>query len=201
MFLVSRPRACWPGVRPVAASRHDGRSVARGGAARQGRLKGGEMRPRTRASGPAERRDSPAGWTRSTADQAAGAAALAAARPPGAGARRRAPSPPPGSPRATAALTDEHFDREHPAQDRGPGPAARARPTRGRPSVGRRLRGDDSGSPAGTRGEEPVIGHQGPPRRRHEGGKPLTVPAARAGARRPVVQWTPEQIEELPAVP
>jgi hypothetical protein len=49
MFLVSCPPACGPGVRPVAASPHGGRSVARGEAARQGQLKGGEMRPRTRA--------------------------------------------------------------------------------------------------------------------------------------------------------
>jgi hypothetical protein len=69
MFPVSRPPACGPGVRPVAASRHGGRSVARGGAARQGQLKGGEMRPRTRASGPAGRRGTvPRGWTRSRPD-------------------------------------------------------------------------------------------------------------------------------------
>jgi hypothetical protein len=75
--------------------------------------------------------------------------------------RRREPSHrvrlrhrPQDPPRAAAARTDQDLDRKHPAQELGPGSAARNRRRR-RPRVGRRRLRHDGRSPASVRGEKP----------------------------------------------
>jgi hypothetical protein len=75
----------------------------------------------------------------------------------------------------------QDLDGEHPAEEPGPGPSARgsrarrrARVVRGR--LVRRRRRDERRSPCGPRGEQAVIGQQGPARRGHEGGEPLQPP-------------------------
>ena len=75
-----------------------------------------------------------------------------------------AQDPPP----APAAVTHEHLKPEHPLEQPRPGPASRDARLRVRPCGVRGGLRDNSGSPSGSRREQPVIGEQRSSRRRHE---------------------------------
>jgi hypothetical protein len=161
-------------TRPAAATPPFGRArtIARRWRGRQGRRELGEVGPGTRPSGFANRQGRRRWWgARSRADQASGGGYRLRRRlggqaerreepPHGVGFGHRAEDPP----RASAARTDQDLDREHAAEESAPGPSPGGSPAGVRARAVRRRR-DDRRSPAGTRGEDAMVGEQRPARR------------------------------------